>query len=70
MTQIAVDIEALNQQIYIESAFIEKIQSQTDKVIIGQKHMIQQLMIGLLANGHVLLEGLPGLAKTVFSEDP
>ncbi|MCB0657651.1 MAG: AAA family ATPase [Saprospiraceae bacterium] len=65
MTQIAVDIEALNQQIYIESAFIEKIQEQTDKVIIGQKHMIQQLMIGLLANGHVLLEGLPGLAKTL-----
>jgi len=54
----SVDIEALNQQIYIESAFVEKLNEATAKVIVG-------LMLGLLSNGHVLLEGLPGLAKTL-----
>lgn len=60
-----IDIQALNQQIYIESAFVDKMNEATSKVIIGQKHMIERLMIGLLAKGHVLLEGLPGLAKTL-----
>ena len=60
-----VDIQALNQQIYIESAFVERMNVATAKVIIGQKQMIERLMIGLLAKGHVLLEGLPGLAKTL-----
>ncbi len=60
-----VDIEALNKQIYLESAFIEKIKAETNKVIIGQHHMIERLLLGLLAKGHVLLEGLPGLAKTL-----
>lgn len=60
-----IDIQALNQQIYIESAFVEKLNQETAKVIIGQKHMIERLMLGLLAKGHVLLEGLPGLAKTL-----
>jgi MoxR-like ATPase len=60
-----VDIQALNQQIYIESAFVDNMNEATSKVIIGQKHMIERLMIGLLAKGHVLLEGLPGLAKTL-----
>ena len=63
--QHAVDIDALNQRIYIESAFIEKLLSETSKVIVGQNQMIERLLIGLLANGHVLLEGLPGLAKTL-----
>lgn len=63
--QQSVDIEAINQQIYIESAFIEKLDAETSQVIIGQKHMIERLMLGLLARGHVLLEGLPGLAKTL-----
>jgi MoxR-like ATPase len=62
---ITVDIQALNQQIYIESAFVDSMNEATSKVIIGQKHMIERLMIGLLAKGHVLLEGLPGLAKTL-----
>ncbi len=61
----SVDIEALNQQIYIDSAFVEKLNEATAKVIVGQNYMIERLMIGLLANGHVLLEGLPGLAKTL-----
>jgi MoxR-like ATPase len=60
-----IDIQALNQQIYIESAFVDKMNEATSKVIIGQKYMIERLMIGLLAKGHVLLEGLPGLAKTL-----
>ncbi len=61
----SVDIEALNQQIYIESAFVEKLNETTAKVIVGQTYMIERLMLGLLSNGHVLLEGLPGLAKTL-----
>jgi len=65
MVQTSVDIEALNQQIYIDSAFIEELNAETSKVIVGQKHMIDRLMLGLLAEGHVLLEGLPGLAKTL-----
>lgn len=60
-----VDIQALNQQIYIESAFVDSMNEATAKVIIGQKQMIERLMIGLLAKGHILLEGLPGLAKTL-----
>lgn len=61
----SVDIEALNQQIYIDSAFVEKLNEETAKVIVGQRHMIERLMLGLLTKGHVLLEGLPGLAKTL-----
>ncbi len=60
-----VDIQALNQRIYIESAFIDRLNEATSKVIVGQKYMIERLLIGLLAKGHVLLEGLPGLAKTL-----
>lgn len=63
--QTSIDIEALNQQIYIDSAFMEALIQETSKVIVGQKHMIDRLMLGLLSEGHVLLEGLPGLAKTL-----
>ena len=63
--QTAIDIEVLNQQIYIDSAFIDALNTETSKVIVGQKYMIDRLMLGLLAEGHVLLEGLPGLAKTL-----
>jgi MoxR-like ATPase len=63
--QPSVDIEALNQQIYIESAFLEKLQETTGKVIVGQQNMIERLLLGLLSRGHILLEGLPGLAKTL-----
>jgi len=65
MMQTSIDIEALNQQIYIDSAFMEALNAETSKVIVGQKHMIDRLLLGLLAQGHVLLEGLPGLAKTL-----
>jgi MoxR-like ATPase len=60
-----IDIEALNQEIYIESQFVERLNVETHKVIVGQNHMIERLMIGLLTRGHILLEGLPGLAKTL-----
>ena len=63
--QTSVDIEALNQQIYIESAFVETLLTETSKVIVGQERMMERLLLGLLTKGHVLLEGLPGLAKTL-----
>jgi MoxR-like ATPase len=63
--QAAVDIEALNQQIYVDSAFIEDLNAEASKVIVGQHYMLERLLVGLLAKGHVLLEGLPGLAKTL-----
>lgn len=59
------DIKALNEKIYVESAFIEELYAETNKIIVGQPHMVERLMIGLLTGGHVLLEGLPGLAKTL-----
>ncbi len=63
--QASIDIEALNQQIQIESAFVDDIKAATGQVIVGQEYMIERLLIGLLSKGHVLLEGLPGLAKTL-----
>jgi len=62
---MAVDIEAINKKIEKESEFVEKISAEVAKVIVGQKYMIERLLIGLLANGHILLEGVPGLAKTM-----
>jgi MoxR-like ATPase len=59
------DIKAINERILKESAFIEKIISEIGKVIVGQSYMVERLLIGLLANGHILLEGVPGLAKTL-----
>jgi MoxR-like ATPase len=59
------DIKALNERIQQESAFIDMISMEMGKVIIGQKHMVERLLIGLLSNGHILLEGVPGLAKTL-----
>lgn len=59
------DISALNEEIKKESAFIDLLMGEISKVIVGQKAMVERLMIGLLTNGHVLLEGVPGLAKTL-----
>ena len=61
----APDIVALNEEIKNESAFIDLIQSELRKVIVGQNGMVEGLLIGLLANGHILLEGVPGLATTL-----
>ena len=59
------DIKALNDRIQQESSFVDIINMEMNKVIIGQKSMVEQLLIGLLSNGHILLEGVPGLAKTL-----
>ncbi len=59
------DIVALNEKIKNESAFIDLLMNEIGKVIVGQKAMVERLIIGLLGNGHVLLEGVPGLAKTL-----
>ncbi|MFO8086262.1 MAG: MoxR family ATPase [Bacteroidales bacterium] len=60
-----VDIKALNDKIEQESAFLELLNLEMRKAIIGQKSMMESMLIGLLSNGHILLEGLPGLAKTL-----
>ncbi len=62
---MTVDIHAVNAKIERESEFIEKITAQVSKVIVGQRYMVERLLIGLLADGHILLEGVPGLAKTM-----
>lgn len=59
------DIKELNERIQRESAFIDLLLMETGKVIVGQKYMLERLLIGLLSNGHILLEGVPGLAKTL-----
>src|SRR5688572_9938105 len=59
------DIREINEKIQQESSFVELINLEIGKVIIGQKYMLERLMIGLLSNGHILLEGVPGLAKTL-----
>ena len=60
-----VDIKELNERIERESSFVDMVNLEMNKVIIGQKHLLDSLLIGLLSNGHILLEGLPGLAKTL-----
>ena len=59
------DITELNERIKQESAFIDLLLNEINKVIVGQKAMVERLMVGLLGNGHILLEGVPGLAKTL-----
>jgi len=61
----AIDIASINQKIEKESAFVDLLTMEMNKVIVGQKHMIERLLIGLLGRGHILLEGVPGLAKTL-----
>lgn len=60
-----VDVRAINEKIEQESAFVDLLTAEMNKVIVGQKYMIERLLIGLLGNGHILLEGVPGLAKTL-----
>lgn len=65
MQKVAPNIRELNEKIERESYFIEAINNEVSKVIIGQKHLIECLLIGLLSDGHILVEGVPGLAKTL-----
>lgn len=59
------DIKSINEMINKESAFVDKLTAEMGKIIVGQKQMVDRLLIGLLSNGHILLEGVPGLAKTL-----
>lgn len=59
------DIASLNEKMERESAFVDVLSMEMNKVIVGQKHMVERLLIGLLGQGHILLEGVPGLAKTL-----
>ncbi|HJV77765.1 MAG TPA: AAA family ATPase, partial [Paludibacter sp.] len=61
----SVDIRELNERIEKQSSFVDALTMGMDKVIVGQKHLVESLLIGLLSDGHILLEGVPGLAKTL-----
>ena len=63
-----VNIKELNELIASKSAFISTITMGMDRTIVGQKHLVDSLLIGLLSNGHILLEGVPGLAKTTAAK--
>jgi MoxR-like ATPase len=65
MLQTAEDIRQLNERIQYSGAFIDRLRDEVGRVIVGQQYMMDRLLIGLLSNGHVLLEGVPGLAKTL-----
>lgn len=65
MLQTAEDIRLLNEKIGYSASFLDRINTEISKVIVGQAHMVERLLIGLLSNGHILLEGVPGLAKTL-----
>ncbi len=58
-------VEVINEKVKKESAFIPKLMAEMEKVIVGQKYLLERLLVGLLANGHILIEGVPGLAKTM-----
>lgn len=65
MLQTAEDIRQLNERIQAAASFVDRLEAEISKVIVGQHYMVSRLLIGLLSNGHVLLEGVPGLAKTL-----
>ncbi|MEI6863068.1 MAG: AAA family ATPase [Candidatus Omnitrophota bacterium] len=58
-------LEAINEKVKRESAFIPELMKEMEKIIVGQKYLLERLMVGVLANGHILIEGVPGLAKTL-----
>lgn len=60
-----IDINAITERVHRDSQAVDRILQQMDRVVVGQRHMVERLVIGLLCNGHVLLEGVPGLAKTL-----
>lgn len=64
-TNTSIDISQINEKIECESVFVDVLTREMNKVIVGQKHMVDALLIGLLGQGHILLEGVPGLAKTL-----
>jgi MoxR-like ATPase len=62
---MAQDIRAINDKVRKESAFVEELFGEIGKVVVGQRSILERMLIGLLADGHILLEGVPGLAKTL-----
>ncbi|MBT4978582.1 MAG: AAA family ATPase [Gemmatimonadetes bacterium] len=65
MTQSSIDIHAISERVQQESLVVDRIFQEMDRVIVGQRYMVERLLIGLFCNGHILLEGVPGLAKTL-----
>jgi MoxR-like ATPase len=65
MATAAFDVKVVNELVQRESAFVDRLISEVSRVIVGQKYMVERIMIGLLTGGHILLEGVPGLAKTL-----
>ena len=65
MTQSSIDIHAISERVQQESLVVDRILQEMDRVIVGQRYMVERLLIGLFCNGHILLEGVPGLAKTL-----
>jgi MoxR-like ATPase len=63
--ELATHIQAINQKVRDESSFVQQLVGEVHRVIVGQKYMVERLLIGLLTRGHILLEGVPGLAKTL-----
>src|SRR5665811_234627 len=62
---VPMDVRVINEMVQKQSAFVDRLTAEVGKVIVGQKPMIERILIGLLTGGHVLLEGVPGLAKTL-----
>ena len=62
---VDVDIKVIHERVKLESAFVESLKREVQKVIVGQDYMIDRILIGILSQGHILLEGVPGLAKTL-----
>lgn len=65
MAVMTYDLKAINEKVRQESVFVQSLMAEVGKVIVGQRYMIERLLIGILGNGHILLEGVPGLAKTM-----
>jgi len=65
MTQSSIDIHAISERVQQESVVVDRILQEMDRVIVGQRYMVERLLIGMFCNGHILLEGVPGLAKTL-----
>ncbi|MBI4396353.1 MAG: AAA family ATPase, partial [Elusimicrobia bacterium] len=62
---MATDVRLINEKVKQESLFVEEVSAEIGKVIVGQRYMLERMLVGLLGNGHLLLEGVPGLAKTL-----
>jgi len=65
MTDARAEIQAVQEEVFTRAAFVERLLDETGKVVVGQRYVVERVLIGLLTNGHVLLEGVPGLAKTL-----